>query len=69
MTKIQRVTGMQDVLPGDRRYWDLITGKAVDLAVRYGFQRIDIPVLEYTELFSRGVGTASDFFIKKDVFT
>lgn len=60
---------MQDVLPDDRRYWDLITGKATDLAQRYGFQRIDVPILEYTPLFARGMGTASDVFVQKEMYT
>ena len=60
MTTIRSVTGMQDVLPEDRPYWDLVLETAIDLAERYGFQRIDVPIMEYTELFSRGVGTASD---------
>lgn len=60
---------MQDVLPDDRPYWDLVLEKATMLARRYGFQRIDVPVIEYSELFSRGVGTASDFFVKKEMYT
>jgi histidyl-tRNA synthetase len=60
---------MQDVLPSDRRYWDLIVRTASDLAQRYGFQRIDVPIIEYTELFARGVGTASDVFVQKEMYT
>ncbi len=60
---------MQDVLPEDRRYWDLVTGKAADLAQRYGFQRIDVPIIEYTPLFARGMGTASDVFVQKEMYT
>jgi histidyl-tRNA synthetase len=69
MTSIQRATGMLDVLPEDRRYWDLITKTVHDLAGRYGFQRVDLPIVEYTELFTRGVGTASDFFVNKEMYT
>lgn len=69
MTKIIRATGMQDILPEDRRYWDAIIIKAEELARRYGFERVDIPIVEYTELFSRGVGIASDFFVKKEMYT
>lgn len=68
-TKIQRVTGMPDVLPDDRRYWDVITATATDLAARYGFQRMDPPLIESTDLFVRGVGTASDFFVQKEMYT
>lgn len=69
MTAISRLPGFQDVLPEDRRYWDFITNKAVDLAQRFGFQRFDIPVIEDTSLFVRGVGEASDFFVKKEMYT
>lgn len=68
-TPIQRVTGMHDVLPDDRRYWDAIIAAAEDLAGRYGFQRIDTPILEATELFVRGVGEGSDFFVQKEMYT
>ncbi len=69
MTTINRATGMQDVLPDDRRYWDAIVDKANNLAQRYGFLRVDIPIVEYTDLFTRGVGTASDFFVQKEMYT
>ncbi|KAA3665100.1 MAG: histidine--tRNA ligase [Chloroflexi bacterium] len=69
LEKIQRVTGMQDVLPEDRRYWDLVIEKATHLAHRYGFERIDLPVIEYTQLFARGMGTASDVFVQKEMYT
>ncbi len=60
---------MQDVLPEERRYWDLITEKAAELAHLFGFQRIDLPILEYTELYQRGVGEGSDFFVQKEMYT
>jgi histidyl-tRNA synthetase len=69
LADIQRVTGMQDVLPEDRRYWDWIIATATDLSTRYGFQRVDIPIIEYTELFARGMGTASDVFVQKEMYT
>ena len=37
MTSIQRAKGMQDVLPEDRRYWDVVIETATNLARRYGF--------------------------------
>lgn len=60
---------MQDVLPEDRRYWDMIVAAAEDLARRYGFARIDLPIIEYTELFTHGVGEGSDFFVQKEMYT
>lgn len=69
MATIQRVTGMQDVLPDDRRYWDWIIATATDLSSRFGIQRLDIPIIEYTDLFARGMGTASDVFVQKEMYT
>lgn len=69
MTAIQRVTGMLDILPDEFRYWDMVLDNARDIASRYGFQRIEVPVIEYTDLFERGVGTASDFFVQKEMYT
>ena len=69
MSAIQHVKGMQDVLPDDYGYWDLVIETARNLAHRYGFQRIELPVIEFTELFARGVGTASDFFVQKEMYT
>lgn len=65
---IQRPTGMLDVLPDERRYWDLVVGTAADLAHQYGFQQIDLPIIEYHELFTRGVGTGSDVFVQKEMY-
>ncbi|RMH00472.1 MAG: histidine--tRNA ligase [Chloroflexi bacterium] len=69
LAEIQRLKGMQDVLPADRRYWDLVLNTAVGLAKAYGFERIDVPVLEATDLFARGMGTASDVFVQKEMYT
>jgi histidyl-tRNA synthetase len=60
---------MQDVLPDERRFWDAIVSRATDVARRYGFDRLDVPVIEYTDLFERGAGTASDFFVQKEMYT
>ncbi len=69
MVEIQRVTGMHDVLPDDYRYWDLVVSNARKGAARFGFERIETPVLEYSNLFERGVGEGSDFFVQKEMYT
>lgn len=69
MTRIQRVTGTLDVLPEDSPYWDLVINTAKEIGSLYGFRQMDVPVLEYTDLFERGVGTASDFFVQKEMYT
>lgn len=68
MSAIQTLPGFQDILPEDRLYWDYVTQKAIDLAQRFGFKRLDPPVLEDYNLFQRGNGEASDFFVNKEMY-
>lgn len=68
METYQRPTGTQDVLPEDQAYWQWITATARSVAERYGYQPIDVPVYEYTDLFARGVGAGTDI-VEKEMFT
>ncbi len=60
---------MQDVLPEDRLYWDWVIATDTQIARLYGFQRLDVPILEFTPLFARGMGEASDVFVQKEMYT
>ena len=60
MTRYQRPTGTQDILPEDQPYWDFVKSTARELAERMGFERIDLPTFEYTPVFAKtaaGEGT------------
>lgn len=63
--KYQRVRGMQDLLPEDQPYWAHVEKACHDLAGRYGFERLEAPLLESTDLFVRGVGDATDIVSKE----
>jgi len=64
-TPLQRPRGTQDILPADQPYWRLMQQAAERLAVRYGYRKIDTPIFEATELFSRSAGDASDIVLKE----
>lgn len=66
--QIGMVRGMRDVLPSDQPIWDAMREKAKELAKSYGFDRIDTPFLEETNLFVRGVGKATDI-VEKELFS
>lgn len=68
MTRYTALTGFQDVLPEDQPYWEVICGHASELARRFGFQRIDLPILEVAALFTRGVGAGTDI-VDKEMYT
>lgn len=69
MSDIQRLAGMQDILPAERPYWDSVIAAAEETARLYSFERLEVPIIEQTELFERGVGTGSDFFVQKEMYT
>jgi histidyl-tRNA synthetase len=69
LSDIQRLAGMQDILPAERPYWESVLAAAEETARLYAFERLEVPIIEQTELFERGVGTGSDFFVQKEMYT
>ncbi len=51
---------MNDVLPNVQKYWDKFFKVAKELAVFYGFETIETPILENIELFKKGTGLNTD---------
>ena len=56
---------MHDILPADQRYFRKIYSVVEDVADFYDFQKIDTPILEEAELFSKGVGLTTDIVEKQ----
>ncbi len=52
----------------EQKYWRYIESKAVALARRYGYGRIDTPVFEDSDLFVRSVGEGTDI-VEKEMYT
>jgi histidyl-tRNA synthetase len=65
MPRYQRPTGTLDILPEDQHYWYHVRARARRLAELGGFERIDVPIFEATELFARGVGEGTDIVDKE----
>jgi histidyl-tRNA synthetase len=59
--------GTRDLLPEDGAAWSRIEGIARDLSARYALDRIETPLFERIELFSRGLGESSDA-VEKEMF-
>lgn len=66
--KFQSPTGMHDILPEEQKYYQRIYEVVSNIADFYGFRKIDTPIVEETELFSKGVGLATDI-VKKQMYT
>ena len=66
--KFQSPTGMHDILPPEQKYFQKIYEVSENIANFYQFQKIETPILEETELFSKGIGLATDI-VGKQMFT
>ncbi|MBM11558.1 MAG: histidine--tRNA ligase [Chloroflexi bacterium] len=64
----QAPRGTADHLPEEQKYWRYIESKALDVAARFGFGRIDTPTFEDSNLFVRSVGEGTDI-VEKEMYT
>jgi len=65
---LQPPRGMKDILPEEQPYWEQIRRVTERLARDYGFLRIDVPLLEYSNLFSRSIGEGTDI-VEKEMYS
>jgi histidyl-tRNA synthetase len=66
--EIKAVRGFNDILPDEIGKWQFVERTAREVFEGFGFSEIRIPVLERTELFSRGIGEATDI-VEKEMYT
>lgn len=66
--KLQAIRGMNDILPADISYWQLLERTALKLFNSYGFGEIRLPLLEKTDLFARSIGVSTDI-VEKEMYT
>lgn len=65
---IKKIKGTHDLLPDEAASWVKIEGKARELFRRFGFEEIRPPLMEWTELFARGIGEATDI-VEKEMYS
>ena len=66
--KIQAVRGMQDLLPRQKEIYRYIEDTLRDVLAAYGYREIGLPLIEFTNLFSRLVGEDTDI-VEKEMYT
>jgi histidyl-tRNA synthetase len=59
---------MNDVLPEATGLWRHLETVVRDVVESYGYREIRLPLLEYTELFQRSIGSATDI-VEKEMYT
>ena len=65
MSKIQAVRGMNDILPDHINKWYFFENAVKHTLKSYGYQEVRLPIVEKSELFYRGIGTATDIVEKE----
>ena len=66
--RIQVPKGTFDVLGDDALARDALVGTAKTILERAGYERIETPIFEATELFARGVGESTDV-VQKEMYS
>ena len=59
---------MKDILPDQSFYWDRLEQLLRSISIRYGYQEIRLPLVEFTQLFARSIGEATDI-VEKEMYT
>lgn len=64
---IQKPRGTYDILPEEQKYWQFILKKFTACCENFNFSKIDTPLFEYSNLFSKAMGPTSDV-VSKEMF-
>ena len=65
MTKIQNVRGTYDLYGEAKRKAKKVISVGSNIVEKYGFEEIETPIFEFTEVFSRNLGDTSDIVTKE----
>jgi len=64
---MQALRGMRDILPDEQPYWERARKVLSHASQEYGFQRIDLPTLEYAHIYLRTIGEGTDI-VDKEIY-
>lgn len=65
---LQTPKGTKDILPDQTALWQALEETCRTVSKRYGYREIRTPIFEYTDLFARGIGEATDI-VGKEMYT
>lgn len=64
---MQALRGMRDILPDEQPYWERVRRILSHASSEYGFQRIDLPTVEFAHLYLRTIGEGTDI-VDKEIY-
>ena len=60
-----KLRGMRDILPEEVWKWQKIEKIFIEMCELFGYREIRVPILEYKNLFVRGIGSSTDIVMKE----
>jgi histidyl-tRNA synthetase len=66
--QIKGIRGMNDMLPDEAYRWQFLEDAVRAVFQQYGYRNIRTPIVEYTNLFVRGVGEVTDI-VEKEMYS
>ena len=68
MTKFEKVRGMHNIPVEETHYWSHVLNFSEKLMKSFSYSEIRLPIIEYTNLFERSVGSETDI-VNKEMLT
>ena len=68
MSKFEKVRGMHNIPVEETHYWSHVLNFSEKLMKSFSYSEIRLPIIEYTNLFERSVGSETDI-VNKEMFT
>ena len=65
VSRLQPARGTRDILPDEFPRFAHVVDTAREVARLYGYQELSTPIFEFTDLFARGIGEATDVVSKE----
>lgn len=65
---ILKPPGVEDIFPDRSIKWNFILDTARNVFKTFNIKELIVPVMEFTEVFSRGIGDDTDI-VSKEMFT
>ena len=66
MEKLRTVRGVHDLLPEELHKHNKVIDTGLEIADKYNYSQIEIPIFEYAEVFTKPLGKSSDIVTKEN---
>ena len=66
MQKLRTVRGVHDLLPHELHKHNIVINAGLEISDKYNYSQIEIPIFEFSEVFTKPLGKSSDIVTKEN---